>query len=129
MEGAGPGAAAEVELPATLSGIAGVDAPASIDESVLDADPLAVRPPFSTADSRRIARWMHIVRAPVLLCSLAPVAISATMLWTRGARISVPLLAATLGAAVLVQASASVLDAYLDHLRTQQLVRIDPSSS
>ena len=129
MEDAEPGATADSEQPAALTGVADPDAAAALSDPALDTSPTPIEPASLRADGRHFTRWMHIIRAPVLLCSLAPVAISATVLWTRGARISIPLLAATLGAAVLVQAGASVLDAYLDHLRTQQLVRIDPNSS
>lgn len=129
MEGAESRAAAELEQSATLAGVADLDSPSALDDLSLDAAGFPALATFAKSDGRQLARWMHIARAPVLFCSLAPVAISATMLWTRGARISVPLLVATLGAAVLVQAGANVLDAYLDHLRTQQMVRIDPTSS
>jgi 1,4-dihydroxy-2-naphthoate octaprenyltransferase len=129
MEGTETGPAAEFEQPAPLDGVADLDSPSTLDDPSLGAAPRPAVATYSKADGRRLARWMHIARAPVLLCSLAPVAISATLLWTRGVRISVPLLASTLGAAVLVQAGANVLDAYLDHLRTQHMVRIDPSSS
>jgi 1,4-dihydroxy-2-naphthoate octaprenyltransferase len=129
MEGAEPGAAADAEPPAALASVADPDATATFDDPALDAALLSVEASPLREEERRLTRWMHIIRAPVLLCSLAPVATTATVLWTRGVRLSIPLLAATLGAAVLVQAGASVLDAYLDHLRTQQLVRIDPNSS
>ncbi|HEY7983683.1 MAG TPA: prenyltransferase [Ktedonobacterales bacterium] len=128
MEGTEAGAAGFGQ-PSPLAGTADPTAPSLLDDPTLDAAPSLEPVPFSKGDGRQLARWMHIVRAPVLLCSLAPVAISATLLWTEGVRISVPLLVATLGAAVFVQAGANVLDAYLDHLRTQQMVRIDPSSS
>jgi 1,4-dihydroxy-2-naphthoate polyprenyltransferase len=128
MDSAEPGAAANARQ--SISGAGVVDPESSFldDEAPDDAD-ISIWAPFGQTDGRAIARWMHIARAPVLLCSLAPVAISATLLWTRGARLSIPLLIATLGAAVMVQAGASVLDAYLEHLRTQQMVRIDPTSS
>jgi 1,4-dihydroxy-2-naphthoate polyprenyltransferase len=128
MDGAEPGAAADVGQSISLAGIADPE-PTYLDDTAQDEADSSIWGPRSLTDGRALARWMHIARAPVLLCSLAPVVISATLLWTRGARISIALLLATLGAAVMVQAGASVLDAYLEHLRTQQMVRIDPTSS
>jgi 1,4-dihydroxy-2-naphthoate polyprenyltransferase len=114
-----------------------VEALPGVEERAPAAEPpeqalLAVPPdavPALFGQSGQLSRWISIARAPVLLCSVAPVLVGAALLWSRGLPVVPWLLLATLAAAVLVQAAANVLDAYLDHVRAQRLTRLDPASS
>ncbi|HEX9414619.1 MAG TPA: hypothetical protein VF916_14025, partial [Ktedonobacterales bacterium] len=67
------------------------------EQALLAGSPDAV--PALFGQSGQLSRWISIARAPVLLCSVAPVLVGATLLWSRGLPVVPWLLLATLAAA------------------------------
>jgi 1,4-dihydroxy-2-naphthoate octaprenyltransferase len=79
--------------------------------------------------ARQAARWARVIRPPLLICALAPVLVTAAEIWARGARLAIGTLVLTGVAVALVLAGASLLDAYLEHVRIEHLYDLDPASS
>jgi 1,4-dihydroxy-2-naphthoate octaprenyltransferase len=93
-----------------------------------ESPPAPVAAPTATPVGT-LVRWLRVARAPLLLCSAAPVMVTGALLWAQGVSVSLPLLGLTLLAALLVQAGAQLLDVYLEHVRTLTLLHGDPNSS
>ena len=100
----------------------------------LEADPpsdisAAPAAPASAPPGSSLARWLRVARAPLLMCSVAPVLVTGALLWAQGAPVSPSILGLTLLAVAFAQAGAQVLDVYLEHIRGLSVMNVDPNSS
>lgn len=89
------------------------------DSSAAWSEERRTLPRLAALSRQTSASWLHAARAPYLVLSLAPVLVTAALLWARHAPLSPGLLVLTALAAVLAQAGAHLLDTSLDTVRAQ----------